>query len=65
LWTYQVRPAYFDLWRLSQDQLTAAGVSPARLHLAGLCTRCGAVDFFSYRREKMTGRQGAIIALQA
>ena len=63
LWTYQVRPTYFDLWGLSRDQLIAAGVQPSRLDLAGLCTRCGADDFYSYRRDKITGRQGAIIAL--
>ncbi len=65
LWAYQVRPNYFDLWRLSRDQLAAAGLLPARLEVAGLCTRCGADDFFSYRRDKVTGRQGAIIALKA
>jgi hypothetical protein len=65
LWAYQVRPNYFDLWRLSRDQLAAAGLPPSRLDLAGLCTRCGADDFFSYRRDKITGRQGAVIALRA
>jgi YfiH family protein len=65
LWAYQVRPNYFDLWRLSRDQLTAAGLLPTHLEVAGLCTRCRADDFYSYRREKVTGRQGAIIALKA
>jgi len=65
LWTYQVRPTYFDLWRLSLDQLAAAGLLPTRLDLAGLCTRCGADDFYSYRRDRVTGRQGAIIGLKA
>ena len=65
LWGYQVRPTYFDLWRLSRDQLAAAGLLPARLDVAGLCTRCGADDFYSYRRDQVTGRQGAIIALKA
>ncbi|MFA5110548.1 MAG: polyphenol oxidase family protein [Desulfobaccales bacterium] len=65
LWDYQVRPTYFDLWRLSRDQLAAAGLSPARLDIAGLCTRCEAADFYSYRREKLSGRQGAVIALRA
>ena len=64
LWNYQVRPTYFDLWVLSRDQLIAAGLLPARLDLAGLCTRCGADDFYSYRRDHVTGRQGAIIALK-
>jgi YfiH family protein len=65
LWGYRVRPTYFDLWRLSQDQLVATGLKPERLDVAGLCTRCGAADFFSYRRDRVTGRQGAVIALQA
>ncbi|MEJ2672540.1 MAG: polyphenol oxidase family protein [Deltaproteobacteria bacterium] len=65
LLSYQVRPTYFDLWGLSRDQLLAAGLSPERLDLAGLCTRCDPGDFFSYRRNKVTGRQGAIIALRA
>jgi YfiH family protein len=63
LWSYQVRPHYFDLWRLSLDQLQAAGLPASHLDLAGLCTRCRADDFFSYRRNKITGRQGTVIAL--
>jgi YfiH family protein len=65
LWTYQVRPTYFDLWRLSRDQLAEAGLLPSRLEVAELCTRCGAGDFYSYRRDRVTGRQGAVIALKA
>jgi purine-nucleoside/S-methyl-5'-thioadenosine phosphorylase / adenosine deaminase len=65
LWGYQVRPTYFDLWRLSRDQLAAAGLERGRIDLAGLCTRCGVVDFYSYRRDRVTGRQGAVIALRA
>ncbi|MBM4273726.1 MAG: laccase domain-containing protein [Deltaproteobacteria bacterium] len=63
LWSYQVRPTYFDLWRLSQEQLAAAGVPRDRIEVAGLCTRCHPQAFFSYRRDKVTGRQGAVIAL--
>jgi copper oxidase (laccase) domain-containing protein len=64
LWTYQARPTYFDLWRLSRDQLQAAGVPPAQIEVAGLCTRCHPQYFFSYRRDKITGRQGAVIGLK-
>lgn len=64
LWSYQVRPLYFDLWRLSRDQLLAAGLLPAHLDVTRLCTRCGAAEFFSYRRERLTGRQGTVIALK-
>ncbi len=64
-WPYQVRPNYFDLWRLSRDQLLAAGLRAAHLDLAGLCTRCRTAEFFSYRRDKVTGRQGTVIGLKA
>ncbi|MEW6658636.1 MAG: peptidoglycan editing factor PgeF [Thermodesulfobacteriota bacterium] len=64
LWSYQVRPTYFDLWALSRDQLTAAGLKPRHIDLAGLCTRCRGDLFFSYRREHRTGRQGAVIGLR-
>jgi hypothetical protein len=63
-WPYQVRPNYFDLWRLSRDQLLAAGLKPEHLDLAGLCTRCAAAEFFSYRRDGVTGRQGTVIGLK-
>jgi YfiH family protein len=64
LWKYQVRPGYFDLWQLSFDQLTAAGLRPDHIEIAALCTRCMATEFFSYRREQLTGRQAAVIALR-
>ena len=59
---YQVRPDFFDLVRVSVDQLIAAGVRPGRIEVSGLCTRCGP-EFFSYRREGMTGRFGTVVAL--
>ncbi len=64
LWSYQVRPTYFDLWALSRDQLLAAGLRPQQIDIAGLCTRCRGDLFFSYRRERRTGRQGAVIGLR-
>ncbi len=64
-WSYQVEPNYFDLWRLSRDQLLAAGLRPEKVDLAALCTRCGSGEFFSYRRDHRTGRQGTVIGLKA
>ncbi|MFP3868548.1 MAG: peptidoglycan editing factor PgeF [Desulfobacteraceae bacterium] len=63
-WAYQTRPSYFDLWRLSQDQLQGAGVLPDHIQLAGLCSRCRAAEFFSYRRDQHTGRNATVIALR-
>lgn len=64
LWPYQVRPTYFDLWALTRDQLLAAGLKPQNIDIAGLCTRCRGDEFFSYRRDRLTGRQGAVIGLR-
>jgi YfiH family protein len=63
LWKYQVRPSYFDLWQLSLDQLRAAGLKSENIEVANLCTRCREEEFFSYRRDRVTGRQAAVIAL--
>ena len=63
LWQYQVRPNYFDLWQLSFDQLKTAGIRADNIEVAKLCTRCREEDFFSYRRDRVTGRQAAVIAL--
>ncbi|MBA4392438.1 MAG: hypothetical protein C0407_02685 [Desulfobacca sp.] len=62
-WTYQARPYYFDLWRLSRDQLIAGGVLEENIEIAGICTSCRTNDFFSYRKEKKTGRFASVIAL--
>jgi hypothetical protein len=62
-WDYQVRPGYFDLWRLSFDQLRAAGLKAENIEVARLCTHCRQEEFFSYRRDRITGRQAAVIAL--
>jgi YfiH family protein len=63
MWRYQVQPTYFDLWALSRDQLLAAGLRPEKIDIAGVCTRCRREEFFSYRRDRITGRQGAVIGL--
>lgn len=50
-----------DLWRLTRDQLVAAGLRPENIFGMDLCTYDHADTFFSYRRDRMTGRQAGII----
>lgn len=52
-----------DLWRLTRDQLITAGVPPERIYALDLCTR-SLPAFFSYRRDKTTGRQGSFIWIE-
>jgi len=59
---YQVRPDYFDFWAISRDQLCAAGVRPENIHVEKICTCCNR-DYFSYRRDRETGRFASVIGL--
>lgn len=62
-WNYQVRPLYFDLWAVSRSQLLAAGVLPQHIQIAGIDTYAQAEDYFSYRRNKSTGRMATVCML--
>jgi YfiH family protein len=51
-----------DMWRANRDQLVAAGIPAAGVHVAGLCTATHADWFWSYRRQGASaGRLLAVI----
>ncbi len=52
-----------DLWRLTRDQLVAAGLRPENIFGLDLCT-AASTHFFSYRRARTTGRQAAFIWIE-
>lgn len=49
-----------DLWILTRDQLMGAGILPRNIFSIDLCT-ASSDQFFSYRRERTTGRQLGVI----
>lgn len=61
--SFQKKSSYFDLWEISKEQLKKEGVLPQNIEIASLCTYENASDFFSYRREKITGRNATVIGL--
>lgn len=61
LWRYQVTPFHFDLWAMAQDQLEELGVISSNIEIAHICTYSNPKDFYSYRRDRITGRNGTII----
>ncbi|MDY0223311.1 MAG: polyphenol oxidase family protein, partial [Desulfobacterium sp.] len=65
LWIYKDEKEHFNFWRISADQLTERGLKPENITLAGICTRCAADTFFSYRDNNTTGRFAAVIKLEA
>jgi polyphenol oxidase len=62
-WEFQLRPLYFDLWAIARHQLKTAGVLEGHIQIAEICTHTQADDFFSYRREKVGGRNATIVTL--
>jgi hypothetical protein len=57
-------PVRVDLIEANLRQLADAGVPPARIYRASLCTQCREDEFFSYRRGRDTGRMVSAIALK-
>jgi polyphenol oxidase len=62
-WEYQVKPLYFDLWAISEDQLQAAGILKKNIEIARICTVDHPREFFSYRYNSCCGRNATIAVL--
>lgn len=61
-YAFQSTPLYFDFWAISEMQLCDAGVLKHHIQIAGIDTFADQ-DYFSYRREKISGRQATLCAL--
>lgn len=61
---FQFKPCYFNLWEISRRQLIDAGILPHHIEIASLCTYSNPQDFFSYRRDKTTGRNATLALLR-
>lgn len=53
-----------DLWQLTKHQLRLAGIPENQIFGLDLCTKTLEDEFYSYRRDKLTGRQAAIIWIE-
>jgi YfiH family protein len=57
---------WLDLWAANAAQLAEAGVPRDRIEVSGVCTRCRADEFFSYRAARgPTGRFALLLAIEA
>ncbi len=63
-WPFQLKETYFDFWAISTMQLIECGVLKQNIEIARICTYSNHDDFFSYRREKKSGRHATLVALQ-
>jgi polyphenol oxidase len=61
---FNPRRRTMDLWRLTADQLMAAGLTRENIHSVDMCTFEQEELFYSYRRERDCGRQAGIVWLE-
>jgi len=62
-WPFRIGENSFNLWELSKQQLLNAGLLPHHIEIAALCTYSNPQDYFSYRRDKICGRNGTVVCL--
>ena len=49
---------------MSRAQLEEAGVLSGNIEVASICTYDNPEDYYSYRRDKVTGRNATVVALK-
>lgn len=62
-WEFQITPTYFDFWAISEYQLQRAGILPHHIEIARISTYADEKNYFSYRRDQLTGRHGTCVTL--
>lgn len=60
---FQVAPNYFNLWDIGDSQLRLLGIPESQIYNARTCTFSKPEDYFSYRRDKTTGRHLTYVML--
>lgn len=61
--SFMFKQNYFDLWKMSESQLLAAGVKKDNIEIAKICTFENKELFHSYRRDKSLKRNLSFIAI--
>jgi len=61
---YSARTQTVNLWKLTRDQLMAAGITGEHIFSLDLCTSSLPELFYSYRNEQITGRQASVIWME-
>ena len=59
---FEAKPNHFDFWQAAYYELTQAGIKESHIEMAKICTYENK-DFFSYRKDKITGRLATIAML--
>ncbi len=61
--SFMPRENYVDFWAITEKQLVQSGIRKENIYNPSICTVCS-TDFFSYRRDGITGRCATVIMLR-
>jgi hypothetical protein len=64
MWSYAMKPNYFNFWEISKKQLKDKGVLEKNIEMSKMCTKCCNDLFYSYRRKKISGRFASVIGIK-
>ena len=53
---------HIDFWQVSISELSEAGIPKRQIYCASICTVCNQ-EYFSYRRDKTTGRLATVVVM--
>lgn len=62
-WQFEITPNHFDFWQIAKMQLKMSGILDHHIQIASIDTYSNSDDYFSYRRENITGRNATVVAL--
>jgi YfiH family protein len=62
-WEFQTTPNHFDLWNIAEMQLLQAGIKKKNIQIPRICTYTNKEDFYSFRRDSITGRNATVASL--
>lgn len=60
---FQETPFHFNLWDIAEKELLSAGIPLAQIEIAKVSTAGDLKNYFSFRKEGVTGRLATVIAL--
>jgi polyphenol oxidase len=61
--SYKKEGYLFDLKKIAKDQLLSGGILEKNIEISTICTYDNEQDFYSYRRDKSTGRHGTVLMM--
>jgi YfiH family protein len=63
-WDFQEEPFHFNLFEIAKSQLRELGILSSNVEIIEECTFCNAKDYYSFRRDRITGRHATVAVVK-